>query len=117
MKPRAVSQRKPALFQDTEYKKQTITKLESELVRANEDLASYQKEIKAGSQISALGGLKKPVQALVCVLSATVANPWRFFGNTTRGCSGTRTCRSHCTEKQHLENSSAAAQLCEHCMS
>ncbi|CAE7640640.1 unnamed protein product [Symbiodinium sp. CCMP2592] len=32
---------------DTEYKKQTITKLESELVRANEDLASYQKEIKA----------------------------------------------------------------------
>ena len=34
-------------LQDTEYKKQTITKLESELVRSNEDLASYQKEIKA----------------------------------------------------------------------
>ena len=35
--------------QDTEYKKQMITKLESELVRANEDLASYKKEIKARS--------------------------------------------------------------------
>lgn len=34
-------------LKDTEYKKQSITKLESELVRANEDLASYQKEIKA----------------------------------------------------------------------
>eukprot|EP00437_Effrenium_voratum_P038767 CAMPEP_0181478916 /NCGR_PEP_ID=MMETSP1110-20121109/43004_1 /TAXON_ID=174948 /ORGANISM="Symbiodinium sp., Strain CCMP421" /LENGTH=699 /DNA_ID=CAMNT_0023604315 /DNA_START=40 /DNA_END=2139 /DNA_ORIENTATION=- len=35
---------------DVEYKSQTLTKMESELVRANSDLDSYQKEVKALSK-------------------------------------------------------------------